>query len=79
MKLRCPICHKEAVWEQSPYRPFCSERCKLIDLGEWATEGYRLKGDPLPSEAEQSASGGEERADESSGNGKNSESLPDLK
>ncbi|HLB02035.1 MAG TPA: DNA gyrase inhibitor YacG [Nitrospiria bacterium] len=76
MKLRCPICHKkEVVWEQNAYRPFCSERCKLIDLGEWATEGYRLKGDPLPSEAEQK----EERADESSGNGKNSESLPDLK
>ena len=51
----------------------------MIDLGEWATEGYRVKEDPVPPEAEQSASGGEERADESSGNGKNSESLPDLK
>jgi hypothetical protein len=31
------------VWHESnPYRPFCSERCKLIDLGQWATEGYRI-------------------------------------
>jgi endogenous inhibitor of DNA gyrase (YacG/DUF329 family) len=31
------------VWgEESPYRPFCSERCKLIDLGQWANEGYRI-------------------------------------
>ena len=75
MKLRCPICDKKAVWEQNPYRPFCSERCKLIDLGEWATEGYRVKGDPGPPEAEQK----EERADESSGNGKKGGSLPNLK
>jgi len=31
------------VWEpESPYRPFCSERCKLIDLGAWASESYRI-------------------------------------
>ncbi len=35
----CPICRKPVVWsEQSPYRPFCSKRCQLIDLGEWASE-----------------------------------------
>ena len=35
----CPICHKQVEWsEQSPYRPFCSKRCQLIDLGEWAAE-----------------------------------------
>ena len=35
----CPICHKQVEWsEQSPYRPFCSKRCQLIDLGEWAEE-----------------------------------------
>ncbi len=39
----CPTCGKEVVWgEESPYRPFCSERCKLIDLGQWANEGYRI-------------------------------------
>ena len=39
----CPQCGKEVVWNSdSPYRPFCSERCKLIDLGQWATESYRI-------------------------------------
>ena len=39
----CPQCGKEVIWgEESPYRPFCSERCKLIDLGQWANEGYRI-------------------------------------
>ena len=39
----CPQCGKDVVWgEESPYRPFCSERCKLIDLGQWANEGYRI-------------------------------------
>jgi uncharacterized protein len=31
------------VWDSAnPYRPFCSERCKMIDLGAWATESYRV-------------------------------------
>jgi hypothetical protein len=31
------------VWgPQSPFRPFCSERCKLLDLGAWASESYRI-------------------------------------
>ena len=35
----CPICRKSVVWEpESLYRPFCSERCKLIDLGAWVEE-----------------------------------------
>jgi len=40
----CPQCGKEVIWnkELSPYRPFCSERCKLIDLGQWAAEGYSI-------------------------------------
>jgi endogenous inhibitor of DNA gyrase (YacG/DUF329 family) len=39
----CPICGKPAEWRQeNKYRPFCSEHCKLIDLGEWAAENYRL-------------------------------------
>jgi endogenous inhibitor of DNA gyrase (YacG/DUF329 family) len=33
----CPTCKRPVVWnETSPWRPFCSERCKLIDLGAWA-------------------------------------------
>lgn len=44
----CPQCGKEVVWskEISPYRPFCSERCKLIDLGQWAEESYSIPAEP---------------------------------
>lgn len=39
----CPQCGKNAVWDDAnPYRPFCSERCKMIDLGAWANEAYRI-------------------------------------
>ena len=40
----CPRCGREHQWDTSnPYRPFCSERCKLIDLGKWANEEYRVE------------------------------------
>ncbi|HEY7883859.1 MAG TPA: DNA gyrase inhibitor YacG [Cellvibrionaceae bacterium] len=46
LKLLCPTCQKNVFWnEQYPFRPFCSERCKLIDLGEWANESHRIPGD----------------------------------
>lgn len=48
MKLKCPICRKE-VSVGDPYMPFCSDRCKLIDLGNWASEKYRIEG-PAPPE-----------------------------
>lgn len=39
----CPQCGQTVQWtEQSRYRPFCSERCKLIDLGQWMNESYRV-------------------------------------
>ena len=39
----CPTCGQLVEWRpENTYRPFCSERCKLIDLGEWATESYRV-------------------------------------
>jgi uncharacterized protein len=41
----CPTCNKKETWNpDNPFRPFCSERCKLIDLGEWATERHRIEG-----------------------------------
>jgi len=41
----CPQCGKPVEWsDASRYRPFCSERCKLIDLGAWASERYRIPG-----------------------------------
>ncbi len=42
-KVRCPQCGGESLWSGSnPWRPFCSERCKMIDLGAWASESYRV-------------------------------------
>jgi endogenous inhibitor of DNA gyrase (YacG/DUF329 family) len=38
----CPTCGKPVEWAANVWRPFCSERCKLIDLGAWATERYRV-------------------------------------
>ena len=48
----CPTCGKKVAWsEQQPWRPFCSERCRLIDLGKWAGEEHRISGEePAPSE-----------------------------
>ncbi|AFU19142.1 DNA gyrase inhibitor YacG [Actinobacillus equuli subsp. equuli] len=41
--VNCPTCHQEVIWKpESKYRPFCSERCQLIDLGEWANEEKRI-------------------------------------
>ena len=39
----CPICSHAVVWNVgNRWKPFCSERCKMIDLGQWATESYRV-------------------------------------
>ena len=47
----CPICAKAAVYAPSNrFRPFCSERCRLIDLGQWATESYRVPVDQSPND-----------------------------
>jgi endogenous inhibitor of DNA gyrase (YacG/DUF329 family) len=40
--MRCPNCKRQSTWEGNPYRPFCSERCKLIDLDNWLSERYRI-------------------------------------
>lgn len=43
----CPTCGKPVTWTtDAPWRPFCSERCKLIDLGEWLSEDKRIPGEP---------------------------------
>jgi len=42
----CPTCGRSVEWsEKSRWRPFCSERCRLIDLGEWLEETHRISGD----------------------------------
>jgi endogenous inhibitor of DNA gyrase (YacG/DUF329 family) len=56
--VNCPRCGTATPWsEANAFRPFCSERCKLIDLGLWATEGYRIPQE----EADAGKSEGEER------------------
>ncbi|WP_027350865.1 DNA gyrase inhibitor YacG [Halotalea alkalilenta] len=46
LKVACPQCATQVPWnEQSPYRPFCSKRCKLLDLGAWANESHRIPGE----------------------------------
>ncbi|MDP1529309.1 MAG: DNA gyrase inhibitor YacG [Rhodoferax sp.] len=42
----CPTCGAAVAWTpENRWKPFCSERCKLIDLGQWATEKYRVPAD----------------------------------
>lgn len=51
--VKCPTCGRAVAWvETEKYRPFCSERCKLIDLGEWAAESYAIPGEPGHPESE---------------------------
>lgn len=50
-KVRCPQCGGDSLWaSENPWRPFCSERCKQIDLGAWASDAYRIPVQPGPGE-----------------------------
>jgi endogenous inhibitor of DNA gyrase (YacG/DUF329 family) len=46
-EVKCPKCRKEVPWENNPHRPFCSDRCRLIDLGAWAQERYRIPAEEI--------------------------------
>ncbi len=46
--MRCPVCKTEFDPAASPAKPFCSERCREIDLGRWLGEGYALPHVPDP-------------------------------
>ena len=48
--IACPTCRKETTYRGNPFRPFCSERCKLLDLGNWTAEAYRVPSEELSSE-----------------------------
>ncbi|HEY1899161.1 MAG TPA: DNA gyrase inhibitor YacG [Steroidobacteraceae bacterium] len=49
--VKCPTCGRSIEWsDQSPFRPFCSERCRVIDLGAWLTEKHAIPGDEAPLE-----------------------------
>lgn len=63
-RVKCPTCGKPVTWvPESKWRPFCSERCRLIDLGAWAAEEHRIAGEPAHSE-ETGDAGAPEREDD---------------
>ena len=65
-KVRCPQCASFTEYRpENPYRPFCSERCKLIDLGAWAEERYAIAG----AEVQADALGGADAEDEDGAGG----------
>lgn len=46
--VKCPTCNKQVAWVmEEKFKPFCCERCKLIDLGEWVMEEKKIAGDPI--------------------------------
>lgn len=48
---RCPRCGTAVVWIGNPHRPFCSLACRLIDLGDWLEERYRIPGPEHPDDS----------------------------
>jgi uncharacterized protein len=57
--VKCPTCRRQIDWSKSEFRPFCSERCRLIDLGAWLSEKHAIPGDapeagsdPAPDESD---------------------------
>jgi len=57
VRTRCPRCGTVIPWEGNTYRPFCSLKCKLIDLGKWIDEEYRLIGEDSPPRKEEAGEG----------------------
>jgi endogenous inhibitor of DNA gyrase (YacG/DUF329 family) len=51
-RVRCPTCRRDTPWTGNPWRPFCSERCKVLDLAAWADERYRIPGESITEEPE---------------------------
>ena len=56
--MKCPICKKETT-PTSEFYPFCCERCKIIDLGNWASEKYVISS-PIQSDEESESDAGEQ-------------------
>lgn len=58
--MKCPMCGKPTTWKDNPDRPFCSERCRILDLGNWASEEYTVS-TPLQDSEENAGQPKEER------------------
>ncbi len=48
LRVKCPQCGKRTPYEGNPWRPFCSERCQLIDRAAWAEDKYAIASEELP-------------------------------
>lgn len=55
LNVKCPHCGTEFSYYKSKFRPFCSERCKMVDLGHWLEESYRIPEKPQAPTAGQNA------------------------
>ena len=51
-QILCPYCGAITTWQGNPWRPFCSERCKMSDLGAWADEKYSIPSEDAPGTGE---------------------------
>jgi endogenous inhibitor of DNA gyrase (YacG/DUF329 family) len=69
--MHCPICRRQAdPSPNNPFRPFCSERCRTIDLAAWASDSYRLPGEEADERVHSAAE--RDRRDKTPGSGKKS-------
>jgi endogenous inhibitor of DNA gyrase (YacG/DUF329 family) len=48
LQVKCPRCRRSVAWKDNPFRPFCSEKCRLVDLGNWANAEYTIAGGQAP-------------------------------
>jgi endogenous inhibitor of DNA gyrase (YacG/DUF329 family) len=59
--VKCPTCRRDVEWsDASPYRPFCSDRCRLIDLGAWLTEQHKIPDETAAAQDSMQPESGEE-------------------
>jgi uncharacterized protein len=64
MRVKCPTCRREIEWSvDNLFRPFCSDRCRLIDLGAWFSEERAIGGDAPQIQGEDALSGPDQRGD----------------
>ncbi len=47
-RIKCPRCRGWTTWQDNPHRPFCSAKCRQVDLGKWAQEEYAIPGEYVP-------------------------------
>lgn len=59
LTVQCPVCKKTSAWKDNPFRPFCSERCRIEDLGAWASGQYRIEGTDRPQDDKEEENSGE--------------------